>query len=77
MPDQKTAHKEEHLARSLYHLLKDDIRVEAKRTGSDGDLIYEDVLRLMLFDIYSNNNSPLVVTEIMQEMFGIWMKARA
>jgi hypothetical protein len=77
MPDQQTALREQYLARSLYDLLKDDIRGEAKLTGSDSDLIYENVLRLMLFDIYSNNNSPLVVTEIMQEMFGIWMKARA
>jgi len=68
--------QEERIARDIYALMKGDVRIEAARTSSDCELVYEDVFRIMLLDMFDNKNSPETVSEIVREMFGLWMKAR-
>lgn len=69
--------QEERLARDIYSLMKDDVRIEAARTNCDSQLVYEDVFRVMLVDMFDNKNSPETISEIVREMFGLWMEARS
>jgi hypothetical protein len=66
----------ERLARDIYDLMKSDVRTEAARTDCDSELLYEDVFRIMLIDMYAHKNSPETITGIVQEMHGLWTKAR-
>lgn len=68
--------QEERLARDIYSLMKDDVRIEAARTSCDSQLLYEDVFRVMLVDMFDNKNSPETISEVVREMFGLWMEAR-